>query len=954
MIIKGTSNNSQRKTDWALPILLVLLGGVLAGTQLTKPSSKQAEQQNSIKMIAGCSAEKVDGDRFVSEGNKFKNANTQSIDKAKTGKHSSLLDAELEGMAFVFENPTPGATYKAQVWRHTTDEANSFMAIKSASGEVIKQTNRSLRFDGNHWGQLELMFTIPIDMETKNLELVVYKNEGAPKTFFDDLTLQRYEISQPVSHSAFKLDTLHAQIDAAGMNHLQEVRKRAFATGIYVKEVTDFVDARILDDERSKKAKMRYKGDWLDHMSHLGESYRIEMNKAESWNGMQTFSVQRPNTRGFLREWIYHEFLKHEDVLTPWYDFIHFQLNENEPKVYAYEEHFTKNLVESQLRREGPILKFDESHFWEGMKRHLHIDRSLAGGEVKNDAYWSAEILPFKANRTANDTVLSKQFEQAKNLMHQYKHNLKPANEIFDVERMAKMVAISDICRAHHSLTWHNQRFYYNPVINLLEPIGFDGYSEIDPDYANILYTDHVFNPDYFEYEPLFKTFEDPEFLKAYFRNYTRMADPEYLKPLLAQWEEGIVAREMFIKTAQENYSYDRDEILRKANKIQKEIWPFDNSLQVYLEENLGDSIKLKLLNTHTVPLEVSISERIKRDLIVFPSRTEGEPEYYNLTVSRGVKELKFSLPGLEKNKTARISPFASAQNSSARQSLRTINELLIEQDNYLTLAGKEITIETPLRINGSKKLVVEKGTIVRFKDEGFLLSEAPVEFNGTENEPIIIECLDGKNGSVTVLQAKDRSRISYTTFKNQNTLNYHGWKLTGGVTFYESDVDISNSSFLDNQCEDGLNIIKSDFTVSDSYFENIYSDAFDADFCVGTISGSTFLNTGNDAIDFSTSQIEVIDCSMTRIGDKAISAGEQATVNAKNIQVNNANFAVASKDKSVLTLENIDMKNCETGFAAYQKKPEFGSATIVCSGFEAENIEKLFMIEQGSTFIEN
>ena len=958
MIIKGHQRKSNSKKDWSVLIVIALLAIILLANRFI---TKEKPNTTNTKGIAFCSAEEVQGDVFVNEDNQFLNAKTQSNEKAKNGEYCSVLDTELKGITFQLKNPTVGQTYKASVWRRAQDVNNSFLAVRSNSGDFFFETNIALRYDTDFWGHLELTFTIPEGNETNDFEVYVYKNEGSPIAFFDDFKIELYNIPQPFTNSSFIPDSLIVQIDSKGLDKLNRVKDRAQKTGIYVKEETDIVEARVLHEGRFKDAKMRFKGDWLDHLSWKGESYRVEMNKQESWNGLQTFSVQRPGTRYFLNEWVYHQFLRHEDVLTSRYDFIYFKINENPAKIYALEEHFNKNLVEHQLRREGPIIKMDESRVWEGVKRGLDEGRDLASGAVenKNEALWSAEISPFKASRTAKDSVLFSQFVQGQNLVYQFKNNLKPANEIFDIERMAKFTAITEICKAHHALTWHNQRFYYNPVSNLLEPIGFDGFASEDPAAVEPLkrFSDDAYLIKTEWLEPMFLLFKDTEFIKAYVKAIIEYSDQEYINVLMSEMEQSIADRETFLKQSEPNYSHNRNLIKDRAKMLRKEIWPFENSLQVYSDGFLNDSIKLKLINHHSYPLEITIPENPPRTLIVFPQRNNEVPKYLDIKASKQVKSLEFALPGNNKKKETRISPFPTPVNTSARQQLNEENRLskyITDEDEFYVFNALNIVIDEPVIVPNDKGLKVSAGSVIQFKDQGFLLSESPVQFLGTEDQPILVESLDGENGSITVLQAKEVSTIQHTTFKNQNTLNYQGWNLTGAVTFYESEVHIDHVKFISNQCEDGLNIIKSNFIVANSHFENIKSDAFDADYCVGKLSNSTFKNTGNDAIDFSTSQIEVTDCSMEQIGDKAISAGEQATISAKNIQINGANFAVASKDKSILTLENIDMRDCETGFAAYQKKPEFGSATIICSKFEANNVNKLFMIEEGSAFIKN
>ena len=58
---------------------------------------------------------------------------------------------------------------------------------------------------------------------------------------------------------------------------------------------------------------------------------------------------------------------------------------------------------------------------------------------------------------------------------------VKRTSEVFDIDRLSKFFALSDILGAEHGARWHNARFYFNPFTNLLEPISFDG----NPNYAN-------------------------------------------------------------------------------------------------------------------------------------------------------------------------------------------------------------------------------------------------------------------------------------------------------------------------------------------------------------------------------------------------------------------------------------------------------------------------------------
>ncbi len=88
--------------------------------------------------------------------------------------------------------------------------------------------------------------------------------------------------------------------------------------------------------------------------------------------------------------------------------------------------------------------------------------------------------------------------------------------------------------------------------------------------------------------------------------------------------------------------------------------------------------------------------------------------------------------------------------------------------------------------------------------------------------------------------------------------------------------------------------------------------------------------------------------------GSNGVSCGEQSTVSIENVTINVAVLGVASKDKSKVTVNNITLTDCQTGFAAFQKKPEYGPATITATGVKSERVVLLKDEEIGSVIIIN
>jgi hypothetical protein len=69
-------------------------------------------------------------------------------------------------------------------------------------------------------------------------------------------------------------------------------------------------------------------------------------------------------------------------------------------------------------------------------------------------------------------------------------------------------------------------------------------------------------------------------------------------------------------------------------------------------------------------------------------------------------------------------------------------------------------------------------------------------------------------------------------------------------------------------------------------------------------------------------------------------------------IRISNSNVAVASKDSSNVVMENLSISNCEYGLTAFNKKPEYGSASIVVDGLEMTEVNTPYFVERESIVI--
>ncbi len=774
---------------------------------------------------------------------------------------------------------------------------------------------------------------------------------------------------------------LQIQIDSLDAAHMFQLRETALTNGVISPKEKRKFPCVISHEGKSYGAEIRFKGDWTDHLEGTKWSYRVELNDGRIL-GKKTFSLQNPSTRGYGQEWLMHQMLQNADVLTTAYSFLPVSLNGEYLGVYAFEEHFEKFLLESQNRREGVILKYDESLFWEA---RLMEKNGIIPGYFP--VFEACQLLPFGKKKVLSKPTLEKQLQTGLDLLGCHKNSTPGIENYIDLERFAKYYATLTLANSWHGAAWHNQRFYFNPITAKLEPVVFDifGHPETKIDssavFTELMTTNHdwpTVNPITY-YERFL--FTQDKFLSVYLKELKTISDSAYLMAFFDSHQGAIDSINQLLKIDPEIRTVDTDIILRNAQLIQDELpvieaWcsgelrnmtkdtinrrpsihaqvdtkiplrAYRASNNTYVIENHGgkevEVITFREKRQEFEPLDNPISVGVthwKKDIAQFESDKKIEAMQYRLkgdSTLRDVKTIPWHAPVPVNQRLTLMKQSTSA--------------VFRAQDNTFLIPKGNHSINDLLYIPKGSKLTVEAGAHIEFIGSAGILSESPIKVIGTEMDSIYIKSSSLLNQGLTVLQSVETSTVSYVNFSGLANFSAEGWQQTGAVNFNESEVVISNSSFKNSQCEDALNIVRSAFKVDQCCFNRTRADAFDADFSNGVISSCIFENVGNDALDFSGSAASVIGCKMKEIGDKAISAGERSAIAIQTVDIMSASVGISSKDCSTVSGEEISIAASNYGFAAYTKKTEYGGASITVNQVEMNQVEHPFDIELLST----
>ncbi|OAB79776.1 right-handed parallel beta-helix repeat-containing protein [Cochleicola gelatinilyticus] len=796
----------------------------------------------------------------------------------------------------------------------------------------------------------------------------------------NDLKISAKKTEESINKESERLLSIY--ISEKSYNKIKTQRKAALEKGILFSGDDDIVKTKVtLQDENGTtaplKADLRLKGDFTDHLKHPNKwSYRVILDGNKTLFGMRKFSVQHPRTRNYSWEWLFNKLVKDAGLIGLRYEFVPANLyidrsGSNEPISMGYmaiEESFDKILIENNNRREGLILGFEESLIWNDRAQknelNLDIDETAADGDFYRA---NLPIKVYNENKVLGDPKLTKQFETAKSLLEGVRTKKLKVSEVFDLDKLTTYVALANLFGGKHGLIFHNLRIYYNPVTGKLEPVSFD--SNAGNRLLDLAYFPYVSN--------------DTKYEEMLNKKLRLVSSESFIKnqvlPYVSQLEQ--LDRQVM---SEFNWKINLAVLEHNSNFIKKKLNP-SNTLLTSLADHSKNVMKVNVKNVSGMPIDITglthedgkkldknfpITRLLpdEEKIISFPLNRS----FDNAFVSKKTKKAGFRypkdvsklriihhIPGISIEKSVMIASFGKNPNldenldnySDFRSSNATTFKFVSIDDATQTVRLKKgsFEIQQDLKIPAGYTVIIEPGFTLDLKNNASFISYSAIEAKGTKTLPITFKSSNNSGAGIFVTNTIKSSTLDHCIFMNLSNPTNDLWELSGAVNFNESEVAISNSVFEGNRCEDGLNVIRSKFSVTDCTFKNTFSDAFDGDFVEGSITNSLFINSGNDGIDVSGTTLYLENIRIENPSDKAISAGEDSQITGKNIQVTGGEIGIVSKDLSSVTFENVIIKDTHLALSAFQKKTEYGTGTLTISEATLQNNELDHLIETGS-----
>ena len=668
-------------------------------------------------------------------------------------------------------------------------------------------------------------------------------------------------------------------------------------------------------------AKIRVHGDLKDHIFYKdGKVFQsLDVHLIDGHiNNITKFKLFLEGTRGNYKEEIFMtELLRKLGYLSPRTKKVSVKLN-NENLNMLFQEKTTKEFLEFNKRREGPILEADEKYMmrfaskiqnnpninWPKIFEQFKLGQKIQLSKQTN-SNWSVKNYYFLKNSFDAVNKLNFVYLNHLKLMSDLKNDYSILNITLSNELLAQKSEIYEkklniynililAANGQHALYANNRKFYWNSFDQYFEPIYYDGNFKINqkPKKTNLLF-DENFKNSFEDLSILIGHLDKEGFFKSIIQN-----NPSFNKDEIVEYFSNLENNINYLKKI-----YDNDKSKYSPNINYK----YNELTEIFFDNLETQKIDIKL---------VSLIPQKKKEKLNFM--------VCNLNLEDCQKNINFSKENL-------------------KQLLES--KLKINNYNYQFLQPEIPTQDL------YKKILLN--------DEFFEKVSFFIDKESFYN-------FDKKKKVFEVFQGNEKSRAFFKDGKiNDVTIKFHGINqqldniilnqydyntLTGCLSFININFSKTNLEAQNSNCEDGINILVSSGVLNTLNVNDSSFDGVDIDFSDLEIKKVNVTNALNDCIDLSGGNYNVKDLNLSNCGDKGVSVGEQSTIKAKNINIHNVDIGVASKDSSYTEINKANVTNAKKCLATYKKKQEFNGAHILVKDLSCKNFKTKTHADQFSS----
>ena len=675
------------------------------------------------------------------------------------------------------------------------------------------------------------------------------------------------------------------------------------------------VNAVIKYKNQAYNAEVRLKGDLSDHWTAVSRmSLRINLKGGNTIHGLNEFNIQKLRTRHYPYDAVFQDTIRSTGNLATEHNYVKVAVNGSNWGVMNLESHIDKEFLERNQKKESLVVRFSNEDGWLYQKTNNNFANKyyrLSDPALFSKAYSS-----------------SKNFDITKRKIYTYvvEERIKKNSELYDVDSYTRLLLLAKLWGEMHVLYENNTKHYFNPYTLRLEPISSDQYQPKklieDGDVFTLMgkcIDDYAFIME----EPYQSIKNTNEYSSNIMNNYNLVLDKVSLVEDLFEESHG------YFPLDNEPSKEILNTNLLVASNLGKKIFTINDQckeeinsdiLSKWSEANYNisqltqahhyDDGRIKIFNLLPDNLNI-LGIRVDEDKFVpinFEITGHDNKTYKPYIIDTDYKgifddrlEIVAQYQGKTKYQKLYKTLISGVNNPLSKDNAQNFEFITKKLDDVWLIPSGNWLVNQPIIVEGD--LHISPGVNLQFSNDSYLIVKGSLTAIGGKNNPIIFNAISDKWKGIYVLNADKKSHLKNVNITDISALEDELLKLTGGITFYESDVDFENVRVSSVNAEDAINIVNSSFSLKSVVIDDTVSDGLDSDFSEGNILYSEFLNIGGDALDFSGSNVSINQTKASKVKDKAVSAGEESILIIENSNFSNIGAGVVSKDGSQVSV---------------------------------------------------
>ena len=652
----------------------------------------------------------------------------------------------------------------------------------------------------------------------------------------------------------------------------------------------------------SHKSRIRLHGDLKDHIQIIDGNFFTSLDvklDEGNINGIVDFKLLIPETRKDPNyEILFTKFLSEIDILAPRTFLLDVKVNNLEKKM-LFQEKIRKEMLEYNKRVEGTLLEGSERYMFTFVENNnpffnAGIDNQVA--RITNSNWAKKSKNHFQISNKAL-TELNKVYLKwidemilgPVNISHyNLNENILSNNNNVGSEKLGVFSSLMYAVGARHGMSPHNRKFHWNSLGEYFEPVYYDGDIEIEQA-ANQM-----------------KMFND----KNYDFTIIELANVEKAQRKIKNLEKDV----LYNKFLESGGKLSKDEVELFFKKLSNNLI----ILQEYVSNKnfAPKDIRSTMLNNYFDGLR----------------KTKTKTKNLKVVYNSIYLDENYLLCNIEDNECEKI-------NLQKDEISKLISDELVKDNTIYQYIGIKENLDKENQDNYYKKL--------RIKNTDFYYDEnIVIEYNKDQNNLNIFQkspfarayFINGELDTINInfigLEIDEDNQNQYTS------INDYG--LTGCLTFKNMKFNNVKIKGDKGACEDTINLINSIGEINEIKITDAFSDALDLDFSNLDIDNVMISKSNNDCADFSFGNYNIEKFNLNNCGDKALSVGERSVLNTNEAIISNSNIGIASKDSSIINVQETNIKNTKECLAAYNKKQEFSGSYLKIKRSKCINYYKM------------